>query len=47
MRFETPTGIGAIIAAIVIVLVIVLAVVGQLPLMVAALIGAVALARLC
>ncbi len=42
-----PTGLGAVIALLVLVLVVVLAVIGQLPVMLALLIGGCALARLC
>jgi hypothetical protein len=41
-----PTGLGAVIAIIVLVLCVVFAVVGELPLVLAGLIGALAVARL-
>jgi hypothetical protein len=46
MNISYPTGIGAIIAIVVLILVIVLLVIGHLPVMLACLIGALALARL-
>ncbi len=41
-----PTGLGSVIAIIVLVVAIVLAIIGQLPMIVAGLIAALAIARL-
>jgi uncharacterized membrane protein YhhN len=46
-KVAIPTGLGAIIAIVVLILAIVLAVIGQLPMPIAGLIAALAVARLC
>jgi hypothetical protein len=42
-----PTGLGAVLALIVLVVVIVLALIGQMPPLMAVLLGLLAVARLC
>jgi hypothetical protein len=46
MNWTFPSGLGAIIAVIVLILVIVLAVIGKMPVLLATLLGMLALSRL-
>ncbi len=46
MNIAMPSGLGAVLAVIILVLAIVLCILGKLPLLLAALIGGLALARL-